>query len=154
MYPCVDTSIYARFFLTISECDQVQSCVRPLKCGRTHRGPVWRCADQVQIGLASLKLSDTYWFSRSSLVSLFRTLPMTSSHCRLYPSIRTLFNWRRTPAPDSSRFLSSSPISCGPSYSPMLLRPAYAACALSFAIAMSWRPPSCGMPNSRRTLPQ
>ena len=41
----------------------------------TRRGPVWRCADRVQIGVARSKRSETHWFSRSRLID---RLPLPS----------------------------------------------------------------------------
>jgi hypothetical protein len=41
----------------------------------TRRGPVWRCVDRVQIGVARSKRSETHWFSRPRLID---RLPLPS----------------------------------------------------------------------------
>ena len=50
--PCVDAPVDAKHFLwMVGACGQVLPCVRPLDAAWLRRGPVWRCADRVQIGL-------------------------------------------------------------------------------------------------------
>ena len=80
----------------------------------TRRGPVWRCADWVQIAYASLKAlrSDAGFPDPVSLIFAL-TCPPTYSHPRRLPALRrSLRRWRE---PGSSPSSSVAPRRCAPS---------------------------------------
>ena len=79
---CVDAPLNASFFFgQIPACDQMLSCVRPHNAAFTRRGPVWRCADWVQIAYAHFRSAPSdCWFSQSRINDRLPLPVLRSAH--------------------------------------------------------------------------
>lgn len=117
----------------------------------TRRGPVWRCADRVQIGVARSKRSETHWFSRPRLIDRL-SLPVDwPSHILDDPKrdqriTRGLRLKLGRPLPSS--LVPRRSVLCG---SPMPLRRRDEAFSLSCARAKTPRGHLCAKPIERRS---
>ena len=116
-----------------------------IKCGGSvAAGPVWKYADRVQIGYASLKaLRSDAGFPDPVSLTFALTCPPTCPHPRRLPALRRSLRWWREPG--SSPSSSSAPRRCAPSCWPAPPRRASSACAPASRPARG--------PSSRRAEP-
>ena len=140
--PCVDASRCARGDLSFWTRDRVRSCVRPPGAAFPCRGPVWRCADRVQITLGALEGRCGFpWFSRSgsSIICPCCSFAFLTPRTPDPSAGRGLCPVRPSLAPGSPRSLSSSPRRRAPSCWQVRSPPACAASWPASAPATSLR---------------
>ena len=122
--------------------DRVRSCVRPPGAAFSCRGPVWRCADRVQITLGALEGRCGFpWFSRSgsSIICPCKSFAFLTPRTPDPSAGRGLYSVRPSRPPGNPRSSSSSPRRHAPSCWPVRSPPACAASSPASAQAMSLR---------------